>query len=67
MSVYSDPEVRSDFEIVYKRTGKKLDMGGCCVTSRRSTICRLTSSATPQLVAVHNFFITEPHASLAIA
>jgi hypothetical protein len=31
MSVYSDPEVRSDFEIVYKRTGKKLDMGGCCV------------------------------------
>ena len=31
MSVYSDPKVRREFEIAYKRTGKKLDMGGCCV------------------------------------
>jgi hypothetical protein len=31
MPVYSDPEVRTEFEIAYKRTGKKLDMGGCCV------------------------------------
>jgi len=31
MTVYSDPKVRREFEIAYKRTGKKLDMGGCCV------------------------------------
>ncbi|HEX3527038.1 MAG TPA: hypothetical protein VH988_08230 [Thermoanaerobaculia bacterium] len=31
MSVYGDPELRKEFEIAYKRTGKKLDMGGCCV------------------------------------
>jgi len=31
MSVYGDPELRSEFEIAYKRTGKKLHMGGCCV------------------------------------
>jgi len=31
MSVYSDPKVRKEFEVAYKRTGKKLDMGGCCV------------------------------------
>lgn len=31
MTVYSDPEIRSEFETAYKATGKKLDMGGCCV------------------------------------
>jgi len=31
MTVYSDPEVRKEFETAYKETGKKLDMGGCCV------------------------------------
>ena len=31
MSVYSDPKLRRGFEIAYTRTGKKLDMGGCCV------------------------------------
>jgi len=31
MSVYGDPKLRRGFEIAYKRTGKKLDMGGCCV------------------------------------
>jgi len=31
MTVYSDPEVRREFQIAYKKTGKKLDMGGCCV------------------------------------
>jgi hypothetical protein len=31
MTVYGDPKVRKAFEIAYKRTGKKLDMGGCCV------------------------------------
>ena len=30
-AVYSDPEIRSEFETAYKATGKKLDMGGCCV------------------------------------
>jgi len=30
-SVYSDPKLRREFEIAYKRTGKKLDMGGSCV------------------------------------
>src|SRR4051795_10718387 len=31
MIVYSDPKVRREFETAYKRAGKKLDMGGCCV------------------------------------
>lgn len=31
MSVYSDPKVRREFEAAYKKTGKKLDMGGSCV------------------------------------
>ena len=31
MTVYSDPKVRKEFETAYKKTGKKLDMGGCCV------------------------------------
>ncbi|HET6899265.1 MAG TPA: DUF1801 domain-containing protein [Vicinamibacteria bacterium] len=35
MSIYSDPKLRKAFEIAYKRTGKKLDMGGCCVHFKR--------------------------------
>ena len=31
MNVYSDPRIRKDFETGYKKTGKKLDMGGSCV------------------------------------
>ena len=31
MSVYGDPKLRREFETAYKKTGKKLDMGGCCV------------------------------------
>ena len=31
MTVYGDPKVRRGFQVAYKRTGKKLDMGGCCV------------------------------------
>ena len=31
MSVYSDSKIRTEFETAYKQTGKKLDMGGCCV------------------------------------
>ncbi len=31
MSVYSDPEIRKEFTTAYRKTGKKLDMGGCCV------------------------------------
>src|SRR3954469_19999017 len=31
MSVYEDSKIRSEFQIAYKRTGKKLNMGGCCV------------------------------------
>lgn len=31
MTVYGDPKVRRAFETAYKKTGKKLDMGGCCV------------------------------------
>jgi hypothetical protein len=31
MTVYGDPNVRREFEIAYKKTGKKLNMGGCCV------------------------------------
>jgi hypothetical protein len=26
-----DPKLRRGFEIAYKKTGKKLHMGGCCV------------------------------------
>ena len=35
MTVYNDPKVRRAFEIAYKRTGKRLDMGGCCVHCRK--------------------------------
>jgi hypothetical protein len=31
MSVYGDPKIRREFQTAYKKTGKKLDMGGCCV------------------------------------
>src|SRR4051812_40438676 len=31
MSVYGDSTIRREFEIAYKKTGKKLNMGGCCV------------------------------------
>jgi len=31
MTVYSDLKLRRQFESAYKRTGKRLDMGGCCV------------------------------------
>lgn len=31
MTVYGDPKLRKEFETAYKKTGKKLDMGGCCV------------------------------------
>jgi hypothetical protein len=31
MSVYGDPKIRREFEAAYKKTGKKLDMGGSCV------------------------------------
>ena len=31
MSIYSDPKIRKEFTTAYKKTGKKLDMGGCCV------------------------------------
>ena len=31
MTVYGDPKIRKEFQTAYKRTGKKLDMGGCCV------------------------------------
>ena len=31
MSVYSDPKIRREFVAAYKKTGKKLDMGGSCV------------------------------------
>ena len=51
MSVYSDPAIRKEFQTAYKQTGKKLDMGGCCVHFRKlddlpldvvgSTIARL--------------------------
>jgi hypothetical protein len=30
-SVYGDPKLRREFETAYKKTGKKLDMGGSCV------------------------------------
>ena len=31
MSVYDDPKLRKEFQTAYKKTGKKLNMGGCCV------------------------------------
>jgi hypothetical protein len=31
MSVYGDSKLRKEFETAYKKTGKKLDMGGSCV------------------------------------
>jgi hypothetical protein len=31
MTVYGDPKARNAFENAYKKAGKKLDMGGCCV------------------------------------
>ena len=31
MTVYSDAKLRKGFETAYKKTGKRLDMGGCCV------------------------------------
>jgi hypothetical protein len=30
-SVYEDPKLRREFETAYRKTGKKLDMGGSCV------------------------------------
>jgi hypothetical protein len=30
-SVYGDPKLRKEFEVAYRRTGKKLDMGGSCI------------------------------------
>jgi hypothetical protein len=31
MTVYEDTKHRKEFEAAYKETGKKLNMGGCCV------------------------------------
>ena len=31
MTVYGDPGIRREFETAYRKTGKKLDMGGSCV------------------------------------
>lgn len=31
MTVYGDPAIRKEFTAAYKKAGKKLDMGGCCV------------------------------------
>jgi hypothetical protein len=31
MTIYGDPAVRKAFETAYKKTGKKWDVGGCCV------------------------------------
>jgi hypothetical protein len=31
MSVYDDPKLRKEFQTAYKKSGKKLNMGGCCV------------------------------------
>jgi len=31
MTVYGDPKMRKEFETAYKKAGKKLHMGGCCV------------------------------------
>src|SRR3982751_1323140 len=35
MTVYGAPPLRREFEIAYKKTGKKLDMGGCCVRVKK--------------------------------
>ncbi|HET7551888.1 MAG TPA: DUF1801 domain-containing protein [Gemmatimonadaceae bacterium] len=35
MSVYGDPRIRKEFETAYKKTGKKLSMGGSCVHFKR--------------------------------
>lgn len=34
MCVYGDPKIRKEFESAYRKTGKKLDMGGSCVHFR---------------------------------
>ena len=34
MSVYGDPRIRRGFEAAYRKTGKKLEMGGSCVHFR---------------------------------
>lgn len=34
MTVYGDPKIRKEFEAAYRKTGKKLDMGGSCVHFR---------------------------------
>ena len=31
MSVYGDPKIRKEFESAYKKSGKKLNMGGSCL------------------------------------
>ena len=31
MSVYGAPKFRREFQAAYKKTGKRLNMGGCCV------------------------------------
>ncbi|HEX8851495.1 MAG TPA: DUF1801 domain-containing protein [Gemmatimonadaceae bacterium] len=31
MSVYGDPKIRKEFETAYRKSGRKLDMGGSCV------------------------------------
>lgn len=31
MSIYGDAKLRAGFEAAYRKSGKKLDMGGCCV------------------------------------
>lgn len=31
MTIYGDPKVRKEFETAYKKTGKRWDVGGCCV------------------------------------
>jgi hypothetical protein len=31
MTVYGDPRIRKEFETAYRKTGKKLNMGGSCV------------------------------------
>jgi hypothetical protein len=31
MTVYDDAKLRREFTAAYKKTGKKLDIGGCCV------------------------------------
>lgn len=31
MTVYGDPKIRKEFETAYRKTGKRLNMGGSCV------------------------------------